>query len=240
MLKQLKLSALIALGAIITTATDQYVTIGTNTFGFAFGDTTLSTNMQTRIIEDWSMIKQPWTNIVVRKFERVDPSDTNDYLVICLDVFTPPYFYDDINLQSFIAEKEDNQLHIVLDKKISDAYKSAFEFTDSNREIFNSVTNLVNALKNDNLRNMPASEITNYLYEADGIYFHDSFKRDLLCQEYYYPSVLSFTNIPAGTFDYPESAYWMLIPIRSNLFGSNTVYPAVYRNNKWYLWMAPF
>ncbi len=52
MTKQLALSTLIALSAIITTASDHYVTVCTNTFGFAFEDTTLTTNTQARIIDD--------------------------------------------------------------------------------------------------------------------------------------------------------------------------------------------
>ncbi len=46
-------------------ASDQYVTIGTNRFGFAFEDMSLSTNMQMRIIDDWKVMTAPWTNIAV-------------------------------------------------------------------------------------------------------------------------------------------------------------------------------
>ncbi len=56
--KYLILSLLITL-LVFTESANQYVTIGTNTFGFAFEDTTLTTNMQARIIDDWKVMTEP-------------------------------------------------------------------------------------------------------------------------------------------------------------------------------------
>ncbi len=59
MLKHLALSTLIAFIILASYASDQYVTIGTNIFGFAFEDTTLTTNTQARIIDDWKVLIAP-------------------------------------------------------------------------------------------------------------------------------------------------------------------------------------
>ncbi len=239
MKKQIILFVIITFAAFATVA-DQQVVIGTNTFSFAFEDTTITTNLQIRIIEDWKVMITPWTNVVFRKYERIDPNDTDDYLLLFLDIFTPPVFDEKLDLWSFFVKKVDGENFIPIKKNVSDAYKHAFNFVDLNSEIFYSVSNLVNAVKNDKLRDLQSHEVTNLIYKSDISYNYNNKKNELLNQEYYFPSVLSFTNLVSGAFDYPECAYWTLIPVGSNDGTSfYATFPAVYRNGRWYLWGPP-
>ncbi len=227
---------LIVLTVLVSSADEQYVTIGTNRFGFAFEDTTLSTNMQTRIIEDWKILTAPWTNKVVKISM---PTEHNEGRLYFSGVTGGPDIRETIKCTSYRLDIGHPQ-NIVIDAKFSDNYKKAFSFEEAHSNEIAMITELVNALQYENINLLSSNQVSNiYFYhkmEQEHYFLMvDQIKNQFLSLNVFTPSKLSYDIMEKGFITHPEEALWVVIPVqyKTGYFDNITYIPAIYIDGKW-------
>ncbi len=241
MLKQLSLLIVFTFNAMVAFASNQYVTIGTNIFGFAFEDTTLTTNMQARIIDDWKIMTAPWTNLTMS----IDNITTNivkgsikfDYIGL-----SPNFESADVNYDYYKTVDLAGSQKILISKKLTDRYKIAFSFADSHVAEISKIPELLFLLQPDVLVSMPSNQMSNIFYyhgvpiENYALGAND-IKRELLSYEHYTPSVLFYAEMPKDFLEHPEDALWAFIPIRDTYSTWNrksiSFATAIYIDGRW-------
>ncbi len=233
--KYLILSLLITL-LVFTTSANQYVTIGTNTFGFAFEDTSLTTNMQARIVEDWKILTAPWTNITVSINSDSGKLDFNN---IELAYYSKK---DYVDYRQYVLNKSNDKFYIIFSEELIKRYKMAFDFYDSHINEYSKISELISTLNSDALVNMPSNQVHNIFYYPERpveviAFSAPDIKRSLSSRTYYMPSVLFFSEMPVDLSEKGTNVLWAFIPMRSFQYqstkGKMLFDTAVYTDERW-------
>ncbi len=217
-------------------ATDQYVTIGTNTFGFAFEDTSLTTNMQARIIDDWKVMTEPWR---YRSVKISLPTAQKTGSLFFSGVTGRPDFKEKIAAKSYALEISQST-NIVISRKLSDSYKSTFQLENTYSNEINKISELVRALQYENIILISSNQISNiyYYHKMETNHYElvaEQIKSQFTNLNVFLPSKLSFDVMPEGFITHPEEALWVLIPIqyKTGYFDNITYMPAIFIDGKW-------
>ncbi len=241
MLKRLILSGIVSSLVFSLFASDYSVTIGTNTFGFAFEDTTLTTNMQARIVDDWKVMTEPWTNVTIS----VDYSTTNTVKgFLKFKFINHPFNFDNdnVNLSYYDIMLQEDVMNIFLCKQLTDKYIMSFMLVDSHSNKFAQIDDLITNLQHEAIMSMSSNQMVNvFYYEGVPIENYTKgaqlIKKQLLSYEYYRPSVLFYAEMPKDFLEYPEEAFWSFIPIRNNYSTWNSASisfaTAIYIDGRW-------
>ncbi len=235
MLKQLALSIAITATTIVSSASDQYITIGTNTFGFAFEDTTLSTNMQARIVEDWKVLIAPWTNGMSKVVFPENGQVGELYFNVLWDNSVKNI---NCNRYKLIKTTDKCRPFIKFEREFTSVYQEVLQFADSNFVAEVCMPELISNLQFNVLSNMPPQQISNYfyyhkipanMYEAAAQDIKDNLKNAI----YYQPSILTLMDGEKNYLTHPYESLWWWVPLISN---ETTDYmPAIYIDGKWKL-----
>ncbi len=236
MVKQLTLFSLLTFFALRLNA-DQYVTIGTNRFGFVFEDTTLTTNMQARIIDDWKIMTNPWTNFVIDITESEGCCYGN---LNFTKILSNPDIEESLICNRFNLSTNGLEKFINIEKKLSDRYKSAIQFVDSHHDKISNMSTLISAVQSSSLSCLSSNEIINICYYHNlsaNIYelAAEDIKQEILNMDFFEPSILSYGKMPRNYNSHPNEAFWCWIPFRNRHTSNISHLPAIYIDNRWKL-----
>ncbi len=242
MKKQLTLMIMATFSLLTAQAVEPEITIGTNTFGFVFEDSMLATNVKMRIKEDFEVLMQAWTNVVVTSYHL--NTDFAGHLIF-EDTVGGPDFGNGPELGAdFNIKKLQNKRYIYLTQTNCTVYATAFELIDGHQTEYAKVTELLSALQYENLMNMSSNDFKNiYYYHGTPIENYalgmPEVLPELASRNYYPPSVLSFELNSAGYLTHPTEALWVWIPMRTRPDAEEgwdttvTYIPAIYIDGKW-------
>ena len=224
------------------------LTIGTNTMGVSFMDTTLPLTYKNKIITDLqNCVNNPWGERV--KINRRNEAEFPKYLSFhSLNTC----YYGDIEFPKNISTNDVGDMFLYVPQKLSDAYTNAFEFAGANSNAVAAAYDFISLISSDTFLNTTSSnQIHNYVFikevttnEMYALGFDEIWPIYFQYPKYYTPSILGFFYSNDG----PEATnLWLQIPVSLSAAPrvssySWLTYTAIWHENKWKIctWNDPY